>query len=279
MVWKILHIGAGLLWILFVLPLPTSSQPKSILLATTTSLLDCGLLDVLLPVFESKTGYSVKPIGVGSGQAIVMAKRGEADVLLVHSPEAERRLLDEGHGIRRRPVMFNTFLIVGPVEDPAGVRKASNVTEAFRQIASRRSLFLSRGDRSGTHEKERSLWKASGIDPERERWYQETGLGMGQTLHMASEKGAYTLTDSGTYLALRQKVRSVRLGPEDPLLLNVYHVIEVNPSRWPKVNGAGARAFSDFLFSKEAQEIILSYGVGRYGARLFLPVTKIDGGH
>ncbi len=260
-----------LLWILLFLPPPVSAQQKSLLLATTTSLQDSGLLDVLLPVFERKTGYFVKAIAVGSGQAIVLAQRGEVDVLLVHSPEAEKRLVTDGHGIHRRPVMHNTYRIVGPRIDPAQVQRTRSVTESFKQIASTRSLFLSRGDHSGTHEKERSLWKASGIDPEGERWYQQTGLGMGQTLHVASEKEGYTLTDSGTYMALRKKLRLLPLGPEDPKLQNIYHVIEVNPARWPKVNEAGAKAFSHFIISQEAQNLIRTFGTDSFGTALFIP--------
>lgn len=249
---------------------------KAIVLATTTSTQDSGLLDVLLPVFQRETGYVVKTIAVGSGQAIAMARRGEADVLLVHSPDDEERLVAEGYAIDRRPVMHNDFVIVGSASDPARIRQGRTSAEAFRRIAQSESLFLSRGDGSGTHTRELKIWKMADIEPEGRRWYQQTGLGMGETLNVAAEKKAYTLTDRGTYLALDARRR---LGLEvfvqgEPFLLNVYHVMTVNPERWPKVNLRGARAFADFLVSRKAQDLIGNFGRDRYGSPLFFPAGK-----
>ena len=246
---------------------------KALLLATTTSTQDSGLLDVLVPAFEKDTGYFVKTLSVGSGQAIAMARRGEADVLLVHSPADEKKLVDDGFGVNRRVVMHNDFVVVGPVTDPAGIRGAKTTAEAFKKIAASGALFLSRGDSSGTHAKEKGLWKSAAVNPEGQRWYQQTGLGMGDTLNVASEKGGYALTDRATYLSLRRS-RAIAveiLVEKEPLLLNVYHVIEVNPAKWPKVNAAGARAFADFVVSRKAQELIERFGVDKVGAPLFVP--------
>jgi tungstate transport system substrate-binding protein len=242
-------------------------------LATTTSTQDSGLLDVLIPFFEKKTGIFVKTIAVGSGQAIAMGKRGEADVLFVHSPSAEKKFISDGYGISRRLVMYNDFLIVGPEEDPARIKGMKSAIDSFKKIASTRSLFLSRGDNSGTHVKEMDIWKTAGINPEKAKWYQQTGLGMGQTLSVTSEKRGYTLTDRGTYLALKKNLGLDIFVEGDPILLNIYHVIEVNPSKWPKVNTAGAKAFADFMVSKETQDIIKSFGVDKFGFPLFFPAA------
>ena len=247
------------------------AQPKTIILATTTSTQDSGLLDVLLPIFEKGTSYFVKTIAVGSGQAMAMGQKGEADVLLVHSPEAEKKFIAEGYGINRRLIMHNDFIIVGHPEDPAKTKGIKSSSEAFKKIASVKGLFLSRGDNSGTHAKEKAIWKAAGINPEGEKWYQQTGLGMGQTLSVAAEKKGYTLADRGTYLALKKNLGLDILVEGDAVLLNIYHVIEVNPGKWPKVNGAGGKAFADFMVSKETQDIIRSFGVDKFGSPLFFP--------
>lgn len=244
---------------------------RSIILATTTSTQDSGLLDVLIPIFEKESGYSVKTIAVGSGQAMAMGKKGEADVLLVHSPDAEKKFIVEGSGINRRLVMHNDFVIVGHPGDPAKIHGARTSSEAIRRIAQAGAIFLSRGDNSGTHAKEKGLWKAAGIAPEGEKWCQQTGLGMGQTLNVAAEKKGYTLADRGTWLALKKTLGLGILVEGDPQLLNVYHVIEVNPARWPKVNAAGARAFADFMVSGKVQDIIGRFGVDKFGAPLFFP--------
>jgi tungstate transport system substrate-binding protein len=243
---------------------------KAVILATTTSTQDSGLLDELIPRFEAQTGFSVKTIAVGSGQAIAMGKRGEADVLLVHSPDAEKTLVSEGGGVNRRLVMHNDFILVGPANDPAGLAK-HNTTECLQRIAAAKALFISRGDNSGTHAMELKLWKAAGVSPEGQSWYQQSGQGMGQTLAIAAEKKAYTLSDRGTYLALRKNLGLPILHEGDAALMNVYHVIEVNSVRFPKVNAAGGRAFADFMVSKAVQKRIKDFGIATYGSPLFFP--------
>jgi len=251
---------------------PIQAAPrKDIILATTTSTQDSGLLDVLVPLFEKKTGYFVKTIAVGSGQAMAMGRKGEADVLLVHSPDEEVSFMARGFGVNRRLLMHNDFIIVGPAADRAGIGGVKSAAAAFRKIAAAEALFMSRGDNSGTHAKERTLWKAAGINPGGQRWYQETGLGMGQTLGVASEKRAYTLSDRGTYLALKKRLELGVRVEGDRGLLNIYHVIEVNPEKWPKVNTAGARAFGDFMTAQETQDIIRTFGVDKLGSPLFFP--------
>jgi tungstate transport system substrate-binding protein len=244
---------------------------KNLILATTTSTQDSGLLDVLIPVFEKKTGYFVKTIAVGSGQAMVMGQKGEADVLLVHSPDAEKTFMAESSGVNRLIVMHNDFVVVGPPADPAAIKGVKSTPEAFKKIAAAGALFLSRGDNSGTHAKEKGIWKAAGINPENQKWYQQTGLGMGQTLNVAAEKKGYTLADRGTWLSMQQKLGLPILKEGDPILLNVYHVIAVNPTKWPKVNADGAKTFSDFMVSPEVQGIIKTFGVEKYGGALFFP--------
>ena len=247
------------------------AAPKTVILATTTSTQDSGLLDVLVPQFQKESGFQVKTISVGSGQAMKMGEKGEADVLLVHSPDAEKKFMADGFGTTRRLVMHNDFIIVGPANDPAKVKSAGSAAEALKQIAQSGQVFASRGDNSGTHAKEKSLWKAAGINPEGQKWYQQTGLGMGQTLNVAAEKKGYTLTDRATYLALKKSVGMTILSEGDNKLLNIYHVIEINSTKWPKVNVAGGKAFADFMVAKKTQEIIGSFGVDKYGAPLFFP--------
>jgi tungstate transport system substrate-binding protein len=250
-----------------------TAQPaqKNVIMATTTSTQDSGLLDVLLPIFEKKTGYFVKTISVGSGQAMAMGAKGEADVLLVHSPAAEKKFMADGNGVERRLVMHNDYIILGPPADPAKIRGMKKASEAFKKIAATGSIFMSRGDNSGTNAKEKDIWKAAGVKYEGEKWYQQTGLGMGQTLAVAAEKKTYTLADRGTYLALKKKLGLDILVEGDGILLNIYHVIEVNPKKWPKANFAGAKAFGDFMVSKETQDIIKTFGVDKYGSPLFFP--------
>lgn len=246
-------------------------KQRNVILATTTSTQDSGLLDVLLPVFEKQTGYFVKTIAVGSGQAMAMGQKGEADVLLVHSPDAEKKFIAGGNGIKRRLVMHNDFVILGPPADPATVKMSKSSAAAFRKIAMAKALFASRGDNSGTHAKEKAIWKAAAVTAEGQHWYQQTGLGMGQTLSVAAEKRAYVLADRGTYLALKKNLGLDVLYEGDALLLNVYSVIEVNPQKFPKVNSAGARAFADFMVSPAAQEIIGKFGIDKFGSPLFFP--------
>ena len=268
---KILLSGLVVALLFITGMISTQAQPKTIILATTTSTQDSGLLDVLLPIFEKGTGYFVKTIAVGSGQAMAMGQKGEADVLLVHSPEAEKKFMAEGYGINRRLVMHNDFIIVGPPGDPAKIKAMKSSVESFKKIASAKALFLSRGDNSGTDAKEKSVWKTAKINPEGERWYQQTGLGMGQTLNVAAEKKGYTLADRGTYLAMKKNLGLDILVEGDAILLNIYHVIEVNPAKWPKVNNAWAKAFADFMVSKETQDLIKTFGVDRFGSPLFFP--------
>lgn len=247
------------------------AAPKSIILATTTSTQDSGLLDVLVPLFEKDSGYQLKVISVGSGQAMKLGEKGEADVLLVHSPEAEKSFMANGFGITRRLVMHNDFIVVGPDTDPAKVKLAEGSVDALKRIARTDALFISRGDNSGTHAKENGLWKAAGISPDGQKWYQQTGLGMGQTLNVASEKKGYTLTDRATFLALKKNLGLKILAEGDSKLLNIYHVIELNQTRSPKVNASGGKAFADFMISRKAQEIIGRFGVEKFGSPLFFP--------
>jgi tungstate transport system substrate-binding protein len=246
-------------------------KQKNIILATTTSTQDTGLLDVLIPIFEKQTGYFVKTIAVGSGQAMAMGQKGEADVLLVHSPDAEKKFVEDGYGINRQLVMHNDFIIVGPGDDPAKIKGVKSSAEALKLVAKAEGLFLSRGDNSGTHAKEKTLWKKADINPVGQKWYQETGLGMGQTLNVAAEKKGYTLTDRGTYLSLKKNLGLDVLVEGDAALLNIYHVIEVNSAKWPKVNVAGAKAFADFMVSKKTQNIIKTFGMDKFGSPLFFP--------
>lgn len=252
--------------------IPGAAQAqKNLILATTTSTADTGLLDTLVPLFEKKTGYMVKTIAVGSGQAMAMGQKGEADVLLVHSPDAEKQFVADGNGLNRVLIMHNDFVVVGPPADPAGIKAIKATVDAFKKLAASEALFLSRGDKSGTDAKEKTLWKAAAITPQGQKWYQETGLGMGQTLNVAAEKKGYTLADRGTYLSLKKTLGLDILNEGDKSLLNVYHVIEVNPAKFPKVNAEGAKAFSAFMTAKDTQEVIGKFGVDKYGSPLFFP--------
>lgn len=250
---------------------PPQPKQKNVILATTTSTQDTGLLDVLIPIFEKKTGYFVKTIAVGSGQAMTMGAKGEADVLLVHSQAAEKKFMADGNGVNRRLVMHNDFIIVGPPSDPATIRQSKKAAEGFKKISLRSALFVSRGDNSGTNAKEKEVWKAAGVQPEGQKWYQQTGLGMGQTLGVAAEKKGYTLADRGTYLAMKKNLGLDILLEGDGVLLNIYHVIEVNHAKWPKVNAAGAKAFADFMVSKQVQGMVKTFGVEKFGSPLFFP--------
>ena len=255
---------------MLVCSLPAAAAPKTIILATTTSTQDSGLLDVLVPLFEKESGFQVKTISVGSGQAMKMGEKGEADVLLVHSPDAEKKFMADGFGTTRRLVMHNDFIIVGPAGDPAKVKGAS-AADAMKRIAQSGAIFVSRGDNSGTHAKEKGLWKGAAVNPEGLKWYQQTGLGMGQTLNVAAEKKGYTITDRATYLSLKKGLGLEILVEGDSKLLNIYHVIELNSTKWPKVNAQGGKAFADFMVATKTQEIIGRFGVDKYGAPLFFP--------
>ncbi len=252
-------------------PGPAPVNPN-LILATTTSTQDSGLLDVLIPLFEQETGYRVQTVAVGTGQALQMGQDGNADVLLVHAPSSEKTYMDGGFGKDRALVMHNDFIIVGPADDPAGIKGLSPI-DAFKAIYASGAAFVSRGDDSGTNKKELDLWKKTALDPKTEKpaWYIETGQGMGATLIMASEKNAYTLTDRATYLANKVNLQLEILVEKDNSLLNVYHVITVNPDKWPKVNYEGALAFYNFLIAPDAQKVIGEFGMDKYGQQLFVP--------
>jgi tungstate transport system substrate-binding protein len=254
----------------------SSGQPKTLTLATTTSTQDSGLLDVLVPRFRERSGIEVKVVAVGTGQALELGRRGDADVLLVHDPAAEQRFMDDGFGADRREVMHNDFVLVGPADDPAGVKGQASVAEAFARIARRGSPFVSRGDESGTHQKEKAVWHEAGVEPHGD-WYLRAGAGMGQVLRLASEKRAYTLSDRGTFLALRQGLDLAVLAEGDPLLVNPYHVIVVNPAKHPHVHQREAQRFADFLLSPEGRGLIADFGKDRYGQPLFF-VGEADRG-
>lgn len=243
--------------------------PKpSLTLATTTSTQDSGLLDVLVPMFRAQTGIEVKVVAVGTGQALELGRRGDADVLLVHDPVGEQRFVDEGFGVGRRPVMWNDFVVVGPPADPAGIKGLTSAGAAFTRIARAEAPFVSRGDESGTHVKERQVWRQAKIEPQG-GWYVRAGAGMGQVLRMAGEKRAYTLSDRGTFLALRKGLDLAILCAGDPLLSNQYSVILVNPIRHPHVQREAAQQFADFLVSPETQTAIAGFGKDRFGESLF----------
>jgi tungstate transport system substrate-binding protein len=259
----------GLLGVCTALHLSGCARPSPALtLATTTSTRDSGLLDVLVPKFEKETGIAVKVVAVGTGQAIQLGRRGDADVLLVHDPAAEQKFVDAGFGVGRREVMYNDFVLVGPPADPAGVKGHSSITAAFRRVARKQAPFVSRGDESGTHVKEKEIWRRAGMQPQGD-WYVRAGAGMGQVLRMADQKRAYTLTDRATFLAQRKGLELVLLSESDPLLRNQYSVIRVNPDKHPHVQKEAARKFADFLLAPETQRAIAAFGKERFGQPLF----------
>jgi tungstate transport system substrate-binding protein len=243
-----------------------------LILSTTTSTQDSGLLDVLVPLFERQTGYTVKTISVGTGQALTLAARGEADVTLAHAPTLEKKYVAEGRVLNRRLVMYNDFVIAGSDEDPAGIRGERSAAAALRKIAAAGARFVSRGDRSGTHLLEQALWREAGAVPAAP-WYIESGLGMGPTLALAADRRAYTLTDRATLLAFAKRVALVVMVEGDRPLLNAYSVMEVNPAHSPRVNAAGGKAFADFMLAPATQEIIRTFGIDKYGRALFVPIA------
>ena len=251
-------------------PLASAVESKDVILSTTTSTVDSGLLDDLIPLFEKKTGFRVKTIAVGTGQALAMGEKGEADVLLVHAPASEKKLVDTGVAINYQLVMHNDFIIVGPAADPAKI-KGKTAADAYKAIDASGAIFVSRGDDSGTHKKELSLWKDANVVLTGKPWYQESGQGMGATLLMASEKAGYTMTDRATYLAQKANVKLEILSEGDKPLLNIYHVMQVNPEKFSKVNTAGAKAFVEFMIAPETQKVIGEFGKDKYGASLFFP--------
>ena len=250
---------------------PPAPANPNIILATTTSTQDSGLLDVLIPLFEAESGYTVQTIAVGSGEAMKMGEEGNADVLLVHAPASEVTFMDAGNGKDRFLVMHNDFIIVGPAADSAVIKGMAIAKEAFAAIFNTGAPFITRGDDSGTHKKELALWKSAEVDPAGQAWYVETGQGMGASMIVASEKEAYILTDRATYLANKDNYQLEILVEGDTSLLNVYHVITVNPDKWPKVNYEGALAFANFMIAPATQDVIGQFGVEKFGAPLFFP--------
>jgi len=244
---------------------------RQLTLATTTSVVESGLLDVLLSAFERENRCRVRVIGVGSGQAIRQAKEGNADVILVHDPAGEEMFVEEGYGVRRYSIMYNEFVIVGPEEDPARIGGLRAGVEALKRISESKSTFVSRGDDSGTHRKERDLWKVAGIKPSG-NWYVEAGTGMVGTLRIANERRAYTLTDKGTYLAQRKELDLIVKVEGDKKLYNLYSIIPVSKDKYPNVDYGLAMRLVDFVTSGEGQAIIKSYGRQEYGEPLFFPL-------
>jgi tungstate transport system substrate-binding protein len=246
----------------------SSPENQSLTLATTTSTRDTGLLDLLVPLFQTKTGIEVKVVAVGSGQALELGRRGDADVLLVHDPVGERRFMEEGFAAQRHAVMYNDFVLVGPAGDPANLKGERKIAEAFSRISRRGALFISRGDESGTHQKEKAIWRQAGIEPQGD-WYLRARAGMGQVLRMASEKRAYTLSDRGTFLAQQKGIDVEILCEGDPLLVNPYSVIVISRDRHPHVRSESARKFADFLLSAEGRKAIAEFGKDKYDQPLF----------
>jgi tungstate transport system substrate-binding protein len=258
-----------------------SGNPKDVILATTTSTQDSGLLDVLVPMFENQGGWSVKTVAVGTGAALAMGARGDADVVLVHAPAAERQWMADNNGAERLLVMHNDFIIVGPSADPAGVKGDASAADALEKIAAKQAPWVSRDDNSGTDQFEKQLWKDANLDPKGKSWYITSGQGMGATLTLADQKNAYTLSDRATYLARKSTLASAILVQGGQALLNIYHVMPVNPAKFPdvKINTAGGKAFADFMVAPATQRVIADFGKDKYGQPLFFPDAGKDEAH
>jgi len=263
--------GAFVLALGAPLPAPASAQQRSITVASTTSTEQSGLFGHILPIFTRETGIAVRVVALGTGQALDVGRRGDADVVLVHDRAAEDRFVAEGFAPERHDVMFNDFILVGPAADPAGVKGLADIAEAWRRIAAARAPFISRGDRSGTHAAELRLWQEAGIDPASGRgtWYREVGQGMGPALNTAAASEAYVFTDRGTWLSFRNRQTLTILVEGDRRLANQYGVMLVNPARHPHVKAAEGRAFIAWLLSPSGQAAIASYRIG--GEQLFFP--------
>lgn len=268
------RFAAGCVAVLFLCALSAAgshAQERFITVASTTSTENSGLFDEILPAFEEETGIDVRVVAVGTGQAIVLARNGDADVLFVHHKPSEEAFVEDGYGVERFDVMYNDFIVVGPKHDPAHIRGLKNVSDAFARIAQSESIFVSRGDDSGTHKRERSLWTAVGIDPTLDSgtWYQESGTGMGAALNIASAKNAYTFSDRGTWLSFENKADLSILVEGDDRLLNPYGVILVNSEKFAHVKSKDGQAFIDWLISGKGQKAIAAYKIN--GEQLFFP--------
>ncbi|MEO2073830.1 MAG: substrate-binding domain-containing protein [Bacillus sp. (in: firmicutes)] len=251
----------------------TKAAPTEMILATTTSTQDSGLLDVLIPMFEKQNNVKVKTIAVGTGQALEMGTKGEADALLVHAPAAEKAVVDAGDAINYKRVMYNDFILVGPKENPAGV-SGDDVTAAFKKLAEAKATFISRGDDSGTNKKELGIWTLANMKPAGD-WYVSTGQGMGQTLQVAAEKKGYVLTDRATWLAQEKNLNTLKIvveGGKD--LMNIYHVMQVNPEKHDKINSKDAEKFVEFMVDPKTQDVIENFGKKEYGQSLFYKYTE-----
>ncbi|HND22824.1 MAG TPA: substrate-binding domain-containing protein [Rhodocyclaceae bacterium] len=245
---------------------------ESIVVASTTSTEQSGLFNFILPIFEKDSGVAVRVVALGTGQALDVGRRGDADVVLVHDRPAEDKFVADGYGVDRRDVMYNDFVVIGPAADPAGVKRARDASDAFARIGSQGATWISRGDRSGTHAAELRFWKAAGVDPRGQGWYKEAGAGMGPTLNMAAGLGAYTLSDRGTWASFRNRQDLGILFAGDPQLYNPYGVILVNPARHPHVKRAAALRFMDWLTSADGRRAIAAYKIGN--EQLFYPLAR-----
>lgn len=269
--WQSALVAAIVLALLGCSPSEPARRNEVILLTTTTTQ-DSGILRHLTDAFARKSGLTVKTIVAGSGDILKQGARGEGDVLLTHSPQAEQDWMAQGNGLSRRLVMYNDFVIIGPQGDPAKVKGLKPV-DAFKRLAAAKAIFVSRGDQSGTHARELGLWKQADIVPKGQSWYRETGQGQGQTMDVASQLQGYAFTDRGTYLVHAQRIGLPILVENDPSLYNIYHVMPVNPAKFPLVNVTGGRAFADWLVSPEGQKIIAEFGKEKYGRSLFTPAA------
>jgi len=248
------------------------ANPNELIILTTTTTQDSGILRVLTDAFAKKSGLTVKPIVAGSGDILKQGARGEGDVLLTHSPEAEKAWMAEGNGTSRRLVMYNDFVIIGPEADPAKI-KGLKAADALKRIAETKTPFVSRGDQSGTHVRELAMWKRAGVEPKGQSWYRETGQGQGLTMDVASQLQGYAFTDRGTYLVHAKRIGLPILVENDSALYNIYHVMPVDAVKFPKVNAPGGEAFADWLVSPEGQGVIAEFGKAEYGRSLFMPAS------
>ena len=268
-----MKILLSLLFSLFIMANETVAQQNVIILATTTSVENSGLLSHILPLFEKKTGIKVKVIARGTGAVIEMGKRGDADAVFVHAKELELEAVKQGYFVNRHDVCYNDFIIVGPKNDPAKIKKVKEAVDAFKRIALSQSFFISRADKSGTNMKELSLWQRAKIEPKGQKWYLEAGQGMEKTLRIANEKQAYTLTDRGTWLAIKDRLDLLILFQGDPVLFNQYGVMVVNPQKHKHVKYKEAMEFVNWIISKEGQNAIASFK-DKLGNQLFIPNAK-----